>query len=80
MATYSVHFFCDECSETHPLGISIELDDGPAKKESINNAYAGKELDPSIAMITGNMTTCPNTGKLTSQQDNNQVFLVPVGN
>jgi hypothetical protein len=78
MATYSVHFFCDECSEVHPLGISISLDDGPADKASIGDTYAGKELPPQIALLIDNKTTCPNTRRLTSQKDNNQVFLVPI--
>jgi len=78
MAKYSVYFFCDECAQVHPLGILIDLNDGPAKKESIGDTYAGKELPPQIATLIGNMTNCPTTGKLTSQKDNNQVFLVPV--
>ena len=79
MANYSVHFFCDECFEVHPLGISISLDDGPVDQASIGDVYAGQKIDPVVVNMMGNMTTCPNTGKLTSQQDNNQVFLVPVG-
>ncbi len=79
MAQYSVHFFCDECGEVHPLGVSISLDDGPADKASIGNTYAGKELPTSVATMIGNKTTCPNTGVLTSQADNDQVFLVPIG-
>ena len=78
MAEYSVYFFCNECSEVHSLGILIELDDGPVKKESIGNLYAGKELPPEVAKLSRNIPTCPNTGKLTSQEDNNKVFLVPV--
>ena len=79
MAQYSVHFFCDECSDVHPLGISIGLNDGPADKASIGDVYAGKEIDPNIVNMMGNMTRCPNTGRMTSQKDNNQVFLVPTG-
>jgi len=78
MTQYSVHFFCDECSEVHPLGISIEMDDGPVEKESIGNLYAGKELPTEIATLTGNKTICPNTNKMTSQKDNHQVFIVAV--
>jgi hypothetical protein len=78
MAKYSVEFFCDECGEVHPLGISIRLDDGPVEKESIGDSYAGIELPSSVATLRGNMATCPNTGKLTSQKDNNQVYLVPI--
>lgn len=79
MAQYSVHFFCDECGQVHPLGISIALADGPPEKQSVGDLCAGKELPQEIATLMGNMTNCPNTGKLTSQKDNNQVFLVPVG-
>ena len=76
MAEYAVHFFCDECGEVHPLGIGIQLSDGPAKRGSIGDTYAGKELPTAVATLIGNKTICPNTGKLTSQADNNQVFLV----
>ena len=78
MANYSVHFFCDECSQTHPLGVTISLDDGPSDKVSIGDAYAGKELPTQVATFIGNKTNCPVTGVLTSQADNNQVFLVPL--
>ena len=78
MAEYAIHFFCDECGKVHPLGIAVALDDGPAEKESIGNLYAGKELPERIGKVIGNMTTCPNTGKLTAQKDNNQVFLVAI--
>jgi len=71
--------FCDECSEVHPLGISIGLDDGPPEKGSIGDSYRGKDPPPQVATLKGNMTICPNTGKMTSQADNNQVFLVARG-
>ena len=78
MAEYAVYFFCDECSEVHPLGIGISLDDGPPDRASIGDTYRGRDLPPQIATLRGNMTICPNTGKMTSQADNEQVFLVPV--
>jgi hypothetical protein len=79
MAKYSTYFFCDECSQVHPLGINRTLDDGPSAKASIGDTYSGKELPPQVAQLMGNMTKCPSTGKLTSQKDNDQVFLVPIG-
>jgi hypothetical protein len=78
MAKYSVYFFCDECGQVHPLGIMIELDDGPPDQASIGDTYAGRELPPQVATLIGNMTQCPNTRKMTSQKDNKQVFLVPI--
>ena len=79
MALYSVFFFCDECSQVHPLGITVKLDDGPPDRASIGDTYAGRELPPQVASLKGNMTPCPVTGRMTSQEDNNQVFLVPIG-
>lgn len=70
MATYSVHFFCNECSEVHPFGFDLSLDDGPAENASIGDTYAGKELPPEMVMFSNNRVTCPNTGRLTSQKDN----------
>lgn len=78
MATYSVHFFCDECSDVHPFGYSLSLDDGPAEKASIGDTYRGRDLPLQIALLSNNRVTCPKTGRLTSQKDNNQVYLVPI--
>jgi hypothetical protein len=77
MANYSVHAFCNECFEVHPLGIIINMNDGPVKKESINDTFAGKEI-PSNFQFVNNMFRCPKTKKMTSQKDNDHVFLVPV--
>lgn len=79
MADYSVFFFCNECSKVHPLGIGITGDFGFDDQASVADAYAGKEIPASLSMtLRNNFTTCPETGRLTRQQDNNQVFLVRV--
>jgi len=76
MPHYSVHFFCNECSQVHPLGIGIEGDFGFDDRASIADVYAGQELPAQIMTLSNNYTTCPQTGKPTQQKDNNQVFLV----
>lgn len=78
MAHYDVLAFCDECSVPHRMGIGIELNDGPAEEKSIGDTYAGRELPQQVANLINNRTVCPNTKKLFTQRDNNQVFLVPV--
>jgi len=78
MAKYSVYVFCDDCGDVHPMGISIELEDGPADKASIGDTYAGKELPPQIAKLLNNITHCPKSGKSILQRNNDQVFLVPI--
>jgi len=78
MAKYDIYVFCSECGEPHPMGIRIDLSDGPAERDSIGNLYAGKELPPNIANLINNRTRCPNTGNMFTQEDNNQIFLVAV--
>ena len=78
MANYAVHVFCDDCGDVHPMGIAIELADGPAERASIGDIYGGRDLPPQIATLINNRVTCPRTRRLILQRDNNQVFLVPV--
>jgi hypothetical protein len=78
MAQYYVYVFCDDCGETHPMGISIGLDDGPAEKASIGDTYKGRDLPQDVVNMINNYIQCPKTGKMIMQKDNDQVFLVPV--
>ncbi len=79
MATYEVHLFCDECCETHPCPTTISLDDGPADRASIGSTYGGKGLPSEITELLSNPIYCPTTARRTFQADNDQVFLVPIG-
>jgi hypothetical protein len=58
------------------ISSSYHLDDGPSVRASIGATYAGKELPTILVNLGANVLTCPNTGKLTSQKDNDKVFLV----
>ncbi len=78
MGQYDVYVFCDLCGDVHRMGVRVSLEDGPVKKESIGDLYAGKELPPNVAELMNNQTTCPKTGRPFAQKDNKQVFLVPV--
>ena len=77
---YQVHVFCNDCGKTHPMPITINLDDGPAEKASLNDTYAGRSLPPQIANLIENSMVCPETKKSFTQSDNNQVFLVAIKN
>ncbi len=78
-ARYRVDFFCDECGETHPMGITVMLNDGPADPASIGDTYRGRDLPRYVAMLINNEAQCPETGRMTTQADNDQVFIVPIG-
>ena len=80
MTTYEVHLFCDECGETHTFPITVSLLDGPAEKASIGDTYRGRDLPPEITEMKANSFYCPTNARRTFQADNDQVFLVPIGN
>ncbi len=78
MGKYQLHAFCDECGETHFIDITIQLDEGPSKKEKIVDTFAGKEIPQEIIdLIISSELSCPHTGVLTSLKGYSQVFLVP---
>ena len=78
MVIYGVQFICDECGETHPLLGVFNLDDGPAVKASIGDAYKGRDVPPAIEKLHRRKITCPTTGRETRQADDDQIFLVPI--
>ena len=77
MTKYKILVFCDWCGDVHYAGVTLSLEGGPDEKTSIADHYAGKEVPEHIKM-TKNTYTCPNTGKQYTQEDNHQVFMVPV--
>jgi hypothetical protein len=78
MADYDIYFYCEECKQLHPMGIKIPIKGGPPIKTSVGAFYAGKKLPPEIADLIDSQALCPKTGKMCTQQDIHQIFLVPV--
>jgi hypothetical protein len=78
MADYDVYFYCKECKQTHPLGIKIPFKGGPPMKRSIGAVYAGKKLPPKIVSLIDRKMLCPKTGKMFTQKNIHQIFLVPL--
>lgn len=78
MADYDIEFYCGECKQSHPLGVKIPINGGPPIKTSVGAFYAGKKLPPEIAALIDSQVLCPKTGKMFTQQDIHQIFLLPV--
>jgi hypothetical protein len=78
MADYDIYFFCEECKQTHPAGIKIPIKGGPPIKRSVGAFYAGNQLPIKIAVLIDSHVLCPKTGKMFTQKDLNQIFLVPI--
>jgi len=77
MSRYMIYVFCEDCSATHSMGVSLVLADGPPEKTSIGTVYAGKPLPSSLGIMLRNAVKCPKTGKIFQQTDNNKIFIGP---
>jgi len=77
MPQYDVYALCNHCGAVHPMGISIYLDDGPTDRQSIGSIYQGKPWPPQVQALKLHETLCLKTGKRFTQEDDNQIFLVP---
>jgi hypothetical protein len=53
------------------------MEDGPSDKQSISDLHNGKALPKSLADLTNNSVSCPQTGRQSTQKNNHQIFLVP---
>lgn len=78
MPIYSVHYFCNACSQVHPMGMEFELDLEIDDWATIQDIYAGHPVSRRLITIELNELQCPETGRPVVQQDNSQVFLVRV--
>jgi hypothetical protein len=75
MPKYDISVLC----EVHRKGIAVMLQSGPQQKQSVADAFAGKELPPDLAALKNNRVSCPKTGRQYAQTDYKEIFLVPIG-
>jgi hypothetical protein len=77
---YSLFALCNKCGATHDMAVSVVLNDGPIKKQSIGHVYNGKTLPKSLANLTNRSVSYPKKGRQSIQKDRHQIFLVPAKN
>ncbi len=77
MPQYSVKVMCNECSQVHPIKINIYLEDGPDIETSVGEIERGIELPNEVVDLVANEFFCPVKKVVTTQADNDQVYLVP---
>ena len=78
MVHYDLNFYCQECKQTHPMGVKIPIRGGPPDKRSLGAFYAGKQPSPEMANLIDSQVLCPKTGGMYTQTDLYQIFLVPI--
>ncbi|MGD0308611.1 MAG: hypothetical protein ABSC02_04910 [Acidobacteriota bacterium] len=77
MARYMIHAFCDDCSVTHSMGVSVVLNDGPPEKTCVATLFAGRAVPPNLGIMLRNGVKCPKTGRIFQQTDNNKIYISP---
>ena len=77
MPQYEIYVVCKECGAEHPMRIRVFLNDGPAEKRSVAEAYGENVRPPQIHAVDGHKALCLRTGKTFVQDDSNRIFLVP---
>jgi hypothetical protein len=77
MSRYMIHAYCDDCSSTHSMGVSVVLAEGPPEKASIGILYAGSHVPANLNIMLRNAVKCPKTGRIFQQTDNNKIFIAP---
>jgi hypothetical protein len=69
-----VYVFCNDCAEPHPMPLAIQLEG--LRESRYNDITDGVELPETHFYLARNQVLCPNTGRMFTQENNRQVFLV----
>jgi hypothetical protein len=75
MAKYKVWVRCAACGDMHPVPGIVDLDDGPATKMALRDAYKGR-VPPALKPLVEGGTKCPKCGERFCPRKE-YVFLVP---
>lgn len=78
MTDYDLSFYCEQCEQTHSMGVKIFVEGGPSEKRSVGATYAGKQLPSEITDIIKGQFFCPKTNRMVNQRDLQQIFLLPI--
>jgi len=78
MAAYDLHIYCETCNQTHPKGVNVQFDGGPARKISVGAFYADKHIPRQLEAFVNGEAVCPKTGTMFKQDDLFKIFLIPV--
>jgi hypothetical protein len=75
----SIFVLCNKCARIHNTGISLMMQHGPNRKQSLADLYNGN-VPEYLTDLFHTLITCPWTGKQFRQTDKQKIFLVPTNN
>jgi hypothetical protein len=70
---------CNKCGRIHDTGISLMMQHGPDRKQSLADLCNGN-VSEYLTDLCNPLITCPWTGKQFRQADKQKIFLVPTNN
>ncbi len=77
MMRYMLHVFCDDCTITHSMNVSVALPEGPLEMTSVGKVYPENGVPSNVSVMLRNAVKCPKTGKYFQQRDNNKIYIEP---
>ena len=79
MPAYDIYVRCIDCGGEHPLLMKIFLADGPGRTQSIAEWFHGRSVPPQVLALRRHSALCLKTGKKFVLEEDDKVFLVPLG-
>ena len=79
MPAYDIYVQCIDCGGEHPLLMKIFLAEGPARTQSIAEWFQGRSVPPQVSALKRRSALCLKTGKKFTLEEDDKVFLVPLG-
>ena len=77
MPAYDISFRCEECGRDHLALLKLHLEEGPDRKQSLNEYFQGSSVPPQVEAVREHHALCPKTGRKFSVKNNSDIFLVP---
>jgi hypothetical protein len=77
MPAYEIYFRCDDCKREHTIHMKIHLSEGPDRKQSLAEFFAGRSMPPQVSSLQGHNAFCLKTGRRFKLDKDEQILLVP---
>lgn len=78
MRYYDLLYYCEQCHDTHPMGVRLELIAGPQHRMNLRAYAAGESLPKAIAELIDNPVLCPISGKSITPNDLSRIYIQPL--
>jgi hypothetical protein len=78
MGQYRILIVCTGCGRTHPARATFSVDDGPAEKTTVADAYKDKPLPLELTKLLKKDILCPELATPVMLENADNVYLIPI--